>query len=81
MKKLKKFSFDTTVKDIRKLSRLEEENEEIKDRILRDIRKVFRLKKENKAIRDIIFKKIRNLFGNEEERNYYKHYQLENILT
>ena len=45
----------TTIKDIRNLFRLEQ-NEEIKDRILRDMRNVFRLEKVNKVIKDILFK-------------------------
>ena len=35
LKKIKKETLDTTIKDIRSLFKLEKENEEIKDRILR----------------------------------------------
>ena len=35
LKKIKKETIDTTIKDIRSLFKLEKENEEIKDRILR----------------------------------------------
>ena len=44
-KQLKRETFDTTIKDIRNIFRLEKENEKIKDRILRDIRNAFTLKK------------------------------------
>ena len=37
MEKLKKETTDTTIKDIRNLSRLEKKNEEIKDRMTRKI--------------------------------------------
>ena len=41
MRKLRKETNDTTIKDVRNLFRLEKENEAIRDRIVRDIRNLF----------------------------------------
>ena len=59
---------------------LENNNEEIKDRILNDITDDFEWKKENKTIKDIILRKIRNFFENKEEHNYYKPVRISNFL-
>ena len=59
---------------------LENNNEEIKDRILSDITDDFEWKKENKTIKDIILRKIRNFFENKEEHNYYKPVRISNFL-
>ena len=59
---------------------LENNNEEIKDRILRDIRNDFEWGKENKTIKDIILRKIRDFFENKEEHNYYKPVRISNFL-
>ena len=63
LEKLKKETFNTTIKDIRNLLRLEEES--IEDRVLTSIRNVLRLGKENKTIKDITIRNIRYFFDDE----------------
>ena len=63
LEKLKKETFNTTIKDIRNLLRLEEES--IEDRVLTSIRNVLRLGKENKTIKDIRIRNIRYFFDDE----------------
>ena len=58
MKKLKRETTDTTIKDIRNLFRPEKENNAIKDTIVKYIRNLIILEKENKVIEHTILRDI-----------------------
>ena len=78
--RLKRETDDITIKDIRSLFRLKEENEAIKERVVRNIRNFFEYEEDYyKLIRlgnfwsnNILNMKVMNI--------EVKHYQLENIL-
>ena len=78
--RLKRETDDITIKDIRSLFRLKEENEAIKERVVRNIRNFFEYEED-------YYKLIRlgnfwsNIILNMKVMNIeVKHYQLENIL-
>ena len=78
--RLKRETDDITIKDIRSLFRLKEENEAIKERVVRNIRNFFEYEED-------YYKLIRlgnfwsnNLLNMKVMNIEVKHYQLENIL-